>query len=219
MPEGGFLDQQPRSPTSLALVILAHAAVLTALALSKMEMPGASFTPLEVKHIPITPDPPEIQPEPRKEIPERQRSVVDAPEPPIPLPPRDDVIVVPQPPLNPPLFDPGPSGTAETPPLDPPLPRAEPVRTEAQIDRRSILQPDYPALEQRAQNEGSVTLRVLIGVDGRVKSAERVSAASEAFWRATERHALRHWRFKPATVDGRPVESRKTITVHFRLDA
>jgi protein TonB len=47
----------------------------------------------------------------------------------------------------------------------------------------------------------------------------RLAAASEALWRATERHALRHWRFEPATVDGVPVESRKRVTVHFRLDA
>ncbi len=66
---------------------------------------------------------------------------------------------------------------------------------------------------------GSVTVVVTIGTDGRVKNVEKVRAASEAFYRATEQQALRHWRFKPATVDGKPVESRKTMTVHFRLDA
>ena len=62
-------------------------------------------------------------------------------------------------------------------------------------------------------------IRVTIGADGRVKSAERVSATSDAFWRATERHALARWRFRPATLDGRPIESRKVITVDFRIDA
>lgn len=83
----------------------------------------------------------------------------------------------------------------------------------------SELQPPYPASEQRAENEGSVTVRILIGTDGRVKSVEKVRGASDAFFRATEQQALRHWRFKPATVDGRPVESRKVMTVHFRLMA
>ena len=36
MPQGGFLEQKPRSPTGLAIVIVGHVAVLSALALSKM---------------------------------------------------------------------------------------------------------------------------------------------------------------------------------------
>ncbi len=93
------------------------------------------------------------------------------------------------------------------------------MRTEAQIDGRSRLQPAYPPAEERAAVEGSVTVIVTIGTDGRVKDVEKVRAASDAFYRATEQQALRHWRFKPAMVDGKPVESRKTMTVHFRLDA
>jgi protein TonB len=62
-----------------------------------------------------------------------------------------------------------------------------------------------------------VTIRVLIGTDGRVKAVEKVRTASDAFFRATESQALRHWRFKPATLDGKPVESSKVMTVHFRL--
>ena len=218
MPEAGFLAQKPRSPTSLVVVILAHAAVLTALALSKMEMPVKVFTPIKIRDVIEKPPPPEVPPEPKQRAPELPKSVVDRVIPIIPDLPRDDAIVVPQPrPFIP--YDPGPSGTADSIPVDPPkpLPR-DPVRTEAEIDSRSGLQPDYPAAEERAQVEGSVTVRVLIGADGRVKSVERVRSASDAFFRATERQALRHWRFKPATIDGRPVESRKTITVHFRLD-
>jgi protein TonB len=60
---------------------------------------------------------------------------------------------------------------------------------------------------------------VLIGADGRVKAVEKLRATSDAFFRATEQQALRHWRFKPATVDGRPVEARKVMTVHFQLMA
>ena len=52
-----------------------------------------------------------------------------------------------------------------------------------------------------------------------MKGVEKIRATSDAFFRATERQALRHWRFKPATVDGRPVESRTTMTVHFQLQA
>jgi protein TonB len=47
-------------------------------------------------------------------------------------------------------------------------------------------------------------VRVTIAPDGRVTSVEQVSATSPAFFQATQRHALSRWRFKPATVDGRP---------------
>lgn len=220
MTEGNFLEQRSRSPLSLGVVIVAHAAALTALALSKMEMPAEIFTPIEIKHIPDTIPPPENPPETKEKVREPQQSVIDRPKPPIPLLP-DDVVALDDRPREPVIFDTGPIGTADPTPLDPPEPRPlpEPVRTDAQMDPRSELQPDYPAAEERAQVEGSVTVRVLIGTDGRVKSVEKVRAASDAFFRTTERQALRHWRFKPATVDGRPVESRKTITVHFRLDA
>jgi protein TonB len=95
------------------------------------------------------------------------------------------------------------------------------MRIDAEFDPRfaDAMQPAYPTSEQRAQRDGSVRLRVTIGADGRVKAVERLSATSDAFWRATERHALSRWRFRPATVDGRPVESRKVLSVHFRIEA
>jgi periplasmic protein TonB len=94
---------------------------------------------------------------------------------------------------------------------------AAPVRVEAQLDTRSELQPPYPASEERAGTEGSVTVRVTIGAAGRVKAIEKLSATSEAFFRATQRHAMRHWRFRPATLDGKPVESVKTMRLVFVL--
>jgi protein TonB len=51
-----------------------------------------------------------------------------------------------------------------------------------------------------------------------VEAVEKVSATSDAFWRVTERQALSRWRFKPATVDGNPVQSSKVLSVFFKLD-
>jgi periplasmic protein TonB len=63
-----------------------------------------------------------------------------------------------------------------------------------------------------------VVVRVLIGVDGRVKQVERVSADSDGFFEATQRQALARWRFKPATRGGVPVESWKQMNVHFVME-
>ena len=45
----------------------------------------------------------------------------------------------------------------------------------------------------------------------------RLSATSDAFWRATEQQALNRWRFRPATLGGRPVQGVKVMIVNFRI--
>lgn len=223
MPEGGFLEQKPRSPTGLAIVIVAHVAVISALALSKMETPATDFLgPIKVRNIPLPKDPPPIPPEPKiepREMPQH-KSVLTPPDPimktdakPVYDVPKQDPVEITY--VN---TKPGPIVIPPDPPL-PPRPLPDPVRMEARLDPRSELLPPYPPEEQRAEREGSVTIRVYIGADGRVKRAEKVSAASDAFWRETQRHALRNWRFKPATIDGKPVESTKVMTVRFVLDS
>ena len=72
-------------------------------------------------------------------------------------------------------------------------------------------------LRGQAQAQGDVRVRVTIGTNGRVIAVQMLSATSDAFWRVTERQALTRWRFRPATVDGRPVESTKLMNLHFQI--
>lgn len=113
------------------------------------------------------------------------------------------------------ILPPGPDPII-TPPL-PPIPN--PVLKLARIDPRyaSALQPEYPSSMIRAEMEGRVTLRVLIGADGRVKQVDVVSSASPEFAEAAKRQALRKWRFVPGTSDGTPIESWKEMTVRFEM--
>ena len=108
----------------------------------------------------------------------------------------------------------GGTGTAVEPP-----PRPAPVLVGPSVDPRYArdFQPVYPAAEQRADREGRVTVRVLVGADGGVRQVERVSATSDAFWRATQERALAKWRFRPGTRDGVPEEGWRTMTVTFVL--
>ena len=222
MAQQGFLEQKPRSPASLTIVIALHGAAIAALMLAKLEYerpPTVITGAYNVK--PDEPPPPEkIEPVETKQ--QQVKSRIDTVIPVVRPPVFDDFVVAEPKPSDPVPFDPRPIGPVTVdPPADPPklTPTPAPVREEARIDPRAKLQPPYPAAEERAEVTGSVTVVVTIGTDGRVKDVEKVRAASDAFYRATEQQALRHWRFKPATVDGRPVESRKTMTVHFRLDA
>jgi periplasmic protein TonB len=172
--------------------------------------------PIEVNTYPVPPDPPKT-PEPKDPEP-RQDSQINRVEPLVKTPVLPADPIIPQDKVDEPVFaDPGPVGNGVQ-PADPIKEIVPPVRVEAQLTRTSELQPPYPASEQRSESEGKVSIRVRIGADGRVIAAQKVSATNDAFYRATERHALRAWRFKPATVDGKAVESSKVINVTFRLD-
>lgn len=102
--------------------------------------------------------------------------------------------------------------------IDPPKPIAVLIGATTDPRYAQDFQPEYPAQEMRAQRDGLVTLRVLIGTDGRVKSVEQVSATSDAFFAVTKRQALGKWRFRPATRGGVAEESWKTMTVRFRIE-
>ena len=218
MSQGGFFEAKRSSPGSLAVVVALHAGVLGAVALVKgPEFVRPLFPPTKVTFVPLPEDPPQVPPEPQP-IPEPRLTVVPRAIPEIPPAPRNPVREVPRDPVGP--LPPGDSatGTGTATPPDPPI--HVPVRREADFDPRfaANLRPPYPASEQRAQRSGTVRIRVTIGTDGRVRAAERVSATSDAFWAAAERQALTRWRFRPATLDGRPVESVKVLTLHFRIE-
>lgn len=100
--------------------------------------------------------------------------------------------------------------------VDPPRP---PVLVGPSLDPRyaDLLQPPYPPAEIRRGTEGTVTARVLIGADGRVKAIDIVKSPSDGLSEATRKQALARWRFKPATRDGVPVEGWKTMTLRFQI--
>lgn len=173
-------------------------------------------TVLEGRNVPIPPEPKPIE---RKPAPTSKRTTITplptAPDPLVPTesdnPTRTTPIEYPPLPPLPPTPGPGPVIIAEPPA---PLPLVG-----AAQDPRYLkdFQPAYPSAELRAQRDGVVKLRVLIGIDGRVKAAESVSATSPAFFEATRRQALSKWRFKPATRGGVPQESWKTMSVRFEI--
>jgi protein TonB len=79
-------------------------------------------------------------------------------------------------------------------------------------------QPDYPVGMLQREVEGTVTIRVLIGVDGRVRQVQILNASTPDFAKATERQALKAWRFKPATRGTEAVEDWQTLTVRFDIN-
>jgi protein TonB len=208
--------QQPRfNPAGLTAAIAINAAFVAALMFT---VPGVIQTfkpekPLTIYRVPIDPPPP---PEPTNQPIVKATHPIETIDAPIRRVPTDTTtdlsttVDITGPTIG---LDPGPVT------IDPPLPPAPLPLVDPAIDSRYAgdFQPAYPAAERRAGREGRVTVRVLVGIDGRVKDAQRLTATSDDFWQATLNRALAKWRFRPGTRGGVPVEAWRTLTLTFVL--
>ncbi len=208
-------------PGALAVAIGLNGAVLAALIFAAPEvMTRLDPKPFTAINIPI-PAPPPPKPEKHEIKPKIDQRVADPP--PLQRPVTTDPIAPTKTEFVLPAGTTGLEGgiTGGTGVVVPPYqPPHQPVTIGAKVDPRyaRFLQPDYPPGERPMGREGQVAVRVLVGIDGRVKQVEQLSAASEAFFAVTRRQALEKWRFTPATRDGVPQEDWRTMTVTFVLN-
>lgn len=213
MHANGYLEQSNRHPASLGAattIVLGAVAAMLAYQPQIVERLKDDTTLIQI----VPPKPPEpVDPvEPKQQVRQPQSQQPQSIDPLVKTDTTQTVYVtpLPQPPQLPqPPLPPGPETIA---------PR-QPVLIAAAIDgrRSGDLQPPYPAGLERAEVEGSVTVRVEVGIDGRVTAVELIRASDPGFFDATRETALRKWRFKPATRDGVPFSSWVTKTVTFRI--
>ncbi len=87
------------------------------------------------------------------------------------------------------------------------------------IENRLIhkVQPQYPADARARGVQGAVVLDLQIGGDGAVKNIAVVEGDPELADAAVE--AVRQWRYRPYTVDGKAVEMQTRVTIKFTLPA
>ena len=76
------------------------------------------------------------------------------------------------------------------------------------------VEPVYPEVARRAGLSGKVTVSAVIGLEGGVESAEVLASTNPLFDRAAL-DAVRKWRYRPATMSGRPVRVYFTVVVDF----
>ena len=100
----------------------------------------------------------------------------------------------------------------------PPAPPAPPVVTAAVISASSCEKPEYPSASKRLEEEGTVTLKFLVGADGKV--IESAVEKSSGFRRLDEaaRAGLSKCQFKPGTVDGKPQQTWASMKYTWRLE-
>jgi TonB family protein len=75
--------------------------------------------------------------------------------------------------------------------------------------------PIYPAEARIQRLAGSVTLDATVAEDGSVHNLKVVSGPSQLASAATA--AVKLWRYNPSTLDGKPIEVQKRITIVFKL--
>jgi protein TonB len=204
--------EHKRHSRALFLIIAGHAALIAAVMTAKMDLPGR-FMPAvtHVKLIPLPPEPhPNPPPRPRQQHEQNVSQVQQVV--PIPQPADPQVDLTPYPIASP---DPGPVIGAE---VGNSVVRAEPVRVGPRfITPQSDVKPPYPARKLRDGAEAVLRLRLSIDDRGRVVAVDPVGTADPVFLAAARKHLLAHWRYRPATEDGRAVATSTVITLRFEL--
>jgi len=74
----------------------------------------------------------------------------------------------------------------------------------------------YTPAAKEARITGTVVVRVLVGTAGEVEEVEILKGLPKGLDAAAV-NAVRQWRFEPATVGGKPVPARATLTFNFDL--
>lgn len=129
---------------------------------------------------------------------------------PVPQPVNQDVIV--------------PDGSEYVPPVDttddplpPAIPGPDPLPS-TRLEYASAPAPTYPREALLDGIEGTVVLRVLVGVDGKPLSVEiERSSGHRRLDDAARRQVLRKWSFKPAIRNGQAVQVYGLVPVNFSI--
>ena len=80
----------------------------------------------------------------------------------------------------------------------------------------SSVSPVYPALAKNQRIHGDVRIDALIDSNGHVSSMKML--AGPLLLQSSARDALQHWKFQPATINGRPMPMHYMVTIQFRLE-
>jgi protein TonB len=116
---------------------------------------------------------------------------------------------------------PPPITTVAKPPPAPPAPvhAAAPPPTELKPIARTHTIPTYPTISQRLGEQGTVTIKVTIGVDGSVTDdVIEKSSGSDRLDQAAVEWVKSHWKWQPPTREGQVVGGVSTlVSVVFNL--
>ena len=186
----------------MAAVIGIHVAIIYLLAVSMGVVEAPKFAqPSEVVFIPEQTSEPEPEPVVKPKIEDIAAPTEVAP----PEIQFDEVIV-------PPAETPMPASNNAVAATEAPVGQAS-----QELKTNTRIEPVYPPASRRANEEGTVRLKVLVDETGRPKDVQ--VAQSSGFTRLDQaaQQAVRRWRFQAATDGGRPITVWTQVAVSFKL--
>jgi periplasmic protein TonB len=198
--------------TGIGIVLLVHMVVIYALVTGlARKVVEIVKQPIETKMIEEVkpPPPPEMEPPPpppKMAVP--PPPFIPPPEVAVATPPAQTIAAVSNVKPDNPVFTP-PAKTDAAPAAS---------RIAAVVDFSTCAKPEYPRNSQRNEEQGTVTLAFLIGLDGRVvDSRVEKSSGFRELDKAAQR-GLSQCKFKPAVVDGRPQQGWSNVQYVWRLE-
>jgi protein TonB len=209
--------QSQRDPTKhlvgLTLVFLLHVLIIYALVTGlARKVVDVIKKPIETKIVEEQkpPPPPETPPPPPPKL--------NTPPPPFIPPPEVQISVPPPPTAITQVTTTPPPPVANIAPTPPPTAHV-PVRTSPVIDAaHNCAKPEYPPASARAEETGTVTLRFLIDTDGHAIKSDVVRSSGHKRLDEAARAALSLCKFKPGTLDGKPVQTTGDIQYVWKLE-
>jgi len=214
---------EPRQPLSrnavIALVVVGlHIGFIWALQSGLLMRAAEIVVPAEILTQFISPPAPKVEPVP--------------PVPPTPTVQKKPVAKAPVQPAPQPLAipDPAPSPNAPTGVVTPPLPPAPVAVAPATPPGPPVVQlpssdadylqnptPVYPTLSRRMGEQGKVTHRVWIGVDGKPQRAELVTSSGFSRLDKAAYDAVMSWRYVPGKRNGVPETMAFNVPINWTL--
>lgn len=241
MPSSSPISPTRRAALIVTAVLLLHALALWALNSGLLHRVVEIVVPVEVLSEVVEPPRPVVPPPPPPQVRPPPRQAVVQPD--TPPPPRPDVtppptlavpvnpepapqaptaIAAPPAPLPPMTAPVTPTAVAAAPPKPAPVeirpaapPKVEPPSSDAAYLQNP--KPVYPPMSKRLNEQGTVLVRVLIGVDGTAKKVElQQSSGFDRLDQASLETALK-WRYVPGKPRGIPEETWVTIPIAWNL--
>jgi protein TonB len=97
------------------------------------------------------------------------------------------------------------------------LASVDPAPTYQKAVPAHIVEPDYPPQCRRLGIEGSVSIKVVVGTDGRPRNVVIDRSSGDARLDEAALVAVRKWRFEPARSDGKAVQAAVVVPIRFEL--